>query len=186
MRLFTSVFYVICTVATLVFLYIMSSNQLEKIEIRYQNTAKNCSVEIDAKLKEIRKLINDISLITWVKKLSSSSEVFLREFDDLQRLECQAELTRYFTTDGAISDIALYMADRGAVLSQRGWFTESERKVRSGSGRRAGSCQGKGKYHGFRGRGVQHRNPEPGANQQSDQCGGTAGQPDPHSEQGGI
>ena len=81
MRLFTSVFYVICTVATLVFLYIMSSNQLEKIEIRYQNTAKNCSVEIDAKLKEIRKLINDISLITWVKKLSSSSEVFLREFE---------------------------------------------------------------------------------------------------------
>ena len=129
MRLFTSVFYVICTVATLVFLYIMSSNQLEKIEIRYQNTAKNCSVEIDAKLKEIRKLINDISLITWVKKLSSSSEVFLREFDDLQRLECQAELTRYFATDGAISDIALYMADRGAVLSQRGWFTESEYKA---------------------------------------------------------
>lgn len=129
MRLFTSVFYVICIVVTLLFLHIMTRNQQEKIEIRYQNTAKSCSVEIDGKLREIRRLINDISMITWVKKLSSSSEVFLRNFDDLQRLECQAELSRYFTTDGAISDIALYMADRGAVLSQKGWFTESEYKA---------------------------------------------------------
>lgn len=129
MRLFTSVFYVICIIVTLVFLQIMSRNQQEKIEIRYQNMAKSYSVEIDSRLREIRKLINDISMITWVKKLSASSEVFLREFNDLQRLECQAELSRYLTTDGAISDIAIYMADRGAVLSQKGWFTESEYKA---------------------------------------------------------
>lgn len=129
MRLFTSVFYVICIIVTLVFLQIMSRNQLEKIEIRYQNTAKSCSVEIDGRLREIRKLSSDISKITWVKKLSASSEVFLREFNDLQRLEYQAELSRYLTTDGSISDIAIYMADRGAVLSQRGWFTESEYKA---------------------------------------------------------
>lgn len=129
MRLFTSVFYVICIVVTLLFLQIMIRNQQEKIEIRYQNAAKSCSVEIDSRLKEIKKLSNDISRITWVKKLSASSEVFLREFNDLQRLEYQAELSRYLTTDGAISDIAIYMADRGAVLSQKGWFTESEYKA---------------------------------------------------------
>ena len=86
-------------------------------------------MEIDSRLREIQRLINDISMITWVKKLSSNSEVFLREFNELDRMECQAELSRYLATDSAISDIAVYLTDRGVLLSPRGWFSESEYKV---------------------------------------------------------
>ena len=44
-------------------------------------------------------------------------------------MECQAELSRYLATDSAISDIAVYLTDRGVLLSPRGWFSESEYKV---------------------------------------------------------
>lgn len=129
MRLFTSIFYVICIFAAAMFLWITAKNQREMLEIRYQNAAEACCMEIDSRLREIQRLINDISMITWVKKLSSNSEVFLREFNELDRMECQAELSRYLATDSAISDIAVYLTDRGVLLSPRGWFSESEYKV---------------------------------------------------------
>ena len=69
MRLFTSIFYVICIFAAAMFLWITAKNQREMLEIRYQNAAEACCMEIDSRLREIQRLINDISMITWVKKL---------------------------------------------------------------------------------------------------------------------
>ncbi|MBO5069666.1 MAG: hypothetical protein J6C37_04810, partial [Roseburia sp.] len=128
MKLFTSIFFGICVVVALFFLWNKAKYQEEKMEIRYQSSAENCSAEIDNRLSNIRKLMNEISGITWVKKLSTSSDVFLKEFTELQRLECQAELLRYFATDDSIVDIAVYMPERGTVLNQQGWFSELEYK----------------------------------------------------------
>lgn len=128
MKLFTFIFYGICVVGALLFLWNKMKFQQEKLEISYKNDAEKYSAEIDNWLNNIHGLMNEIRGITWVKKLSTSSEVFLKDFSELQRLECQAELYRYFAADGSISEIAIYMAERGTVLNQQGWFSEKEYK----------------------------------------------------------
>ena len=95
----------------------------------YLAMAENCCIEIDGRLNDINRLMNDISMITWVKKLSASSDVFIGEFTHLRRLECQAELSLYSTIDSSILDIAVYLEDRETVLSQRGWFSVKEYKT---------------------------------------------------------
>ena len=122
MRLFTTIFVAICFAVTGFYLWSMVRHQTQQIKTGYQNDTQRIALELDNKLAGIRNLLNDISNITWVKKLSTSSDIFLREFTALQRIECQTELSRYLAIDSSIMDIAVYVADREIVLCQKGWF----------------------------------------------------------------
>ena len=126
MRLFTGLFVAICLAAACFYLWSMLGHQAEKVKIQYQDNAQRVASEMDNKLEGIRSLLNEISTITWVKKLSTSSDVFMAEFTALERIEYQKELSRYIAGEGSITDIAICVTDRGIVLSQKGLFSSAE------------------------------------------------------------
>ena len=79
MRLFTTIFVAICFAVTGFYLWSMVRHQTQQIKTGYQNATQRIALELDNKLAGIRNLLNDISNITWVKKLSTSSDVFLSD-----------------------------------------------------------------------------------------------------------
>lgn len=126
MRLYTVLFALICLIAAGVYQLGAMRYRMEKIEAGNQSDAKRIAVELDNRLGKIRSLENDIAGITWVKRLATSSDVFLKDFTAVERIEYQNELARYFSIDDAIQDIGIYLADRQMVLCQKGWFTAEE------------------------------------------------------------
>ena len=126
MRLFTTIFIIICVAVISFYLYNSIHYQLTMIERDYQNDAERISLELDNKLTRISNVMQDIATLTWVKKLTTSSDVFLQEFTVLKRLECQEALSQYLSIDSSVMDIAIYIQDRELVVSQKGWFSKSE------------------------------------------------------------
>ena len=126
MRLFTTIFILICVAVTSFYLYNSIHYQLDMIKKDYGNDAERISLELDNKLTRISNVMNDISNLTWVKKLTTSSDVFLQEFTALKRLECQEALSQYLSIDSSVMDIAIYIKDRELVVSQKGWFSKPE------------------------------------------------------------
>lgn len=126
MRLYTAIFAVICLAVAGLYLWNVTRHQTQQIQREYQSDANRIAIELDNQLERIQDLMKDISGITWVQKLSTSSDVFLKDFTALEIIECQKELSRYLAVDEAITDIAVYLPDRGKLLCQKGWFSAGE------------------------------------------------------------
>ncbi len=116
MRLYTAIFAVICLAVAGLYLWNVTRHQTQQIQREYQSDANRIAIELDNQLERIQDLMKDISGITWVQKLSTSSDVFLKDFTALEIIECQKELSRYLAVDEAITDIAVYLPDRGKLL----------------------------------------------------------------------
>lgn len=128
MRLFFVIITSICLIAFSVNLYSTYRNNLRGIESNYETQTGITAAEIDRKLFDIHRLMENIAQITWVKKMSTSSDVFLQQFTAVERVEYQRELSQNMAIDDDITDIGIYLSERKVVLSQKGWFTEDEYK----------------------------------------------------------
>ena len=124
--LFLSWSLAVCVAVTGLYFFVEVRRQTEKVETAQENSVSRISAEIDRKLLSIYELVGDIAEIAWVRKFSSPSEVFSADFTVPRRLEYQQELSRYFSVDSSITDIAVYSADREMVLCQKGQFTREE------------------------------------------------------------
>lgn len=76
MRLYTAIFAVICLAVAGLYLWNVTRHQTQQIQREYQSDANRIAIELDNQLERIQDLMKDISGITWVQKLSTSSDVF--------------------------------------------------------------------------------------------------------------
>ena len=102
------------------------SQQLDRIAAECSNEAVRIAGELDGRMVKIRNLLENVSNIPWIKKLSTSSEIFLRDFTVLERMECTSELARLSYAEPSIVHTALYIRTQNRVLSPKGWFTVEE------------------------------------------------------------
>lgn len=80
MRLYTAIFAVICLAVAGLYLWNVTRHQTQQIQREYQSDANRIAIELDNQLERIQDLMKDISGITWVQKLSTSSDVFFEGF----------------------------------------------------------------------------------------------------------
>ena len=89
MRLYTAIFAVICLAVAGLYLWNVTRHQTQQIQREYQSDANRIAIELDNQLERIQDLMKDISGITWVQKLSTSSDVFLKDFKRKVQTDCK-------------------------------------------------------------------------------------------------